>query len=90
LALPRKCGRVGQQPDLARKRYDWGGLDGLGTIGSGVNQFSGSAYTGEIFVDESGGIYVADGNRIVRMNDVTGRVWAVLDAPGFAGAIFVR
>jgi streptogramin lyase len=58
---------------------------GAGSQGSGRNQFDNPE---GIFVDPSGHIYVADFNRILRIDDMTGRGWTTLELrdPRYASA----
>jgi Tol biopolymer transport system component/sugar lactone lactonase YvrE len=60
---------------------DQSGYAGIGTQGSGVNQFNGPQ---GIFLDSSNAVYVADtGNhRIVRMDDISGKNWTSLGTQG--------
>jgi len=55
-------------------RYDMASKDlqTIGSKGTGLGQLS---CPEKIAVDAAGRIYVADGNRVVRMNDITGNGW---------------
>jgi hypothetical protein len=63
------------------------GATGLGTYGSGTNQF---ARPWGVSVDSTGHIYVADGtnNRIVRMDDISGTNWTTLGTIGTGSGQF--
>jgi len=62
-------------------RYDMGSreLRLVGGPGSGVGQLEHPEHTA---IDPMGRIYVADGNRIVRMNDITGNGWTAFGSHG--------
>lgn len=58
----------------------------MGSPGSGPGQL---VRPEKIALDAQGRIYVADGNRIVRMNDITGNGWTAFGSPGHGRGQFI-